>query len=209
MIRRSWRLQSRGSTVGRKESQRERLKRERKKEAHLEVELRDLRSDEDKRNVAEVLNIPQSRDDLQRVDEDGVEVACPCLVEQSRFVEVVDDGDLEAELLDRLDDTRVVMQRVDEEDVTAGVRDEGLLTDLLELPLADLAADARARSSQRSSAKEDEGRKNAPLNGEVELRTSAELRGNPKLSSHKLDQSLRDSESETGSSVFLWGVDRR
>lgn len=91
-----------------------------------------------------MLDVPQARDDLQRIDEDGVKVAGPCLVEQARFVKVVDDGDFEAELLHRLDDTRVVMQRVDEEDVTTRMRDEGLLTDLLELPLADLAVGARA-----------------------------------------------------------------
>lgn len=114
-----------------------------KVEAVLEVELRYLRRDEDERNVAEVLDVAQALDDIERVDEDGVKVARLGLVELARLFEPVDDGDLESELLDRLGDARVVVERVDEEDPASRVRDESLLPHLLEVPLANRASDRR------------------------------------------------------------------
>jgi hypothetical protein len=46
-------------------------------------------------------------------------------------------------LLDRLDDARVVVEGVDEEDAAAGVGDEGLLTDGVEVPFSDAAVEGR------------------------------------------------------------------
>ena len=102
--------------------------------------MRYLGSDEDKRDISEVLDVAQAFDDIERVDEDGVEVARLRLVELARLLEAIDDGDLEAELLNRLGDARVVVQRVDEEDPASGVRDERLLAHLFEVPLANRAA---------------------------------------------------------------------
>ena len=97
--------------------------RRQQKVAHLEVELRDLRRDEDEGDVAQVLDVAQALDDRQLVDEDRVKVAILRVVEHARLLERVDDRDLEPELLDRLDDARVVVQGVDEEDAPPRVRD--------------------------------------------------------------------------------------
>jgi hypothetical protein len=59
------------------------------------------------------------------------------LIEHAGFLHRVDHGYLETELLDRLDDTRIVMKRVDEENATTGMRDESLLSDLIEVPFTD------------------------------------------------------------------------
>lgn len=107
----------------------------------LEIELRNLRSDEHERNVTQVFDISETADDLQRIDQDSVKVARRGLVEHPCLFEGVHDENLETELFDRLDNTRIVMQGVDEEDASTGVRNERLLTDLFEVPLADLATD--------------------------------------------------------------------
>jgi hypothetical protein len=116
-----------------------------------------------------MLVIAEPVDDRQLVDENRVEVARLRVVEKARLLERVDNGDLEAKLFDRLDDTRVVVKRVRKDNAPAQVRDERLLPDLVEVPLADPALDS-----------------------EVELRAAAELRCDPELATHELHESLRD-----------------
>lgn len=168
---------------------------------HLEIQLRDLRRDEHQWDVPQVFDVPQPRNDLQGVDQHRIKVARLRLIQQSRLIEVVHNGDLEPELLDRLDDAWIVMQRVDEEDAAAWMGDEGLLAHSFQLPFADLAVGARTTVSHMS--RERAQAENGPLDSKVELRPPSELRRDPELASHELDQTLRDRESETRTTVFL------
>lgn len=81
------------------------------------------------------------------------------------------------------------------------MRDESLLSDLIQVPFSDAAVEGVRQyvvPTRRETA-------SSPLNREVELRTSTELRGHPKFSSHQLHQPFRDYEEQ----VFSLYIARR
>ena len=141
--------------------------------------MRDLRRDQDQRDVPQTLDFAQPLDNRKLIDQDRVKVSGLGVAKRARLLERSDDRDLEPELFDRLDDAGVVVQGVDQENPAAGVRDERLLTDLLERPFAD-----------------------GTLDGEEELRAAAKLRRHPHLAAHQLDEPLRDGQAETGPAVL-------
>lgn len=157
-----------------------------------------------------MLDVAQPLNDRKLIHQNRIEVARVRVIKQARLFERVNDRDLESELLDRLDDARVVVKGVDEEDSTAGMGDERLLTDGVEVPFSDAAAgEARVSTMRRGREKSgEEG--NSPLNREVELRTATELRRDPKLAAHELYEPLRDcGETSRSTSIEQQGEERR
>jgi hypothetical protein len=83
--------------------------------------------------------VAQPLDDRELVDKNSVEVASLRLIEHARFLHRIDDGDLEPKLFDGFDDTRIVVKCIDEENPSAGMRDERLLSYLIQVPFSDAA----------------------------------------------------------------------
>lgn len=87
-----------------------------------------------------MFDVAKTFDYRELVDEDGIKVARLRLIEQAGLLHRIDDRDLESELLDRFRDAGIVVKSVDEEDASTGMRDEGLLSNLVEVPFADPTA---------------------------------------------------------------------
>lgn len=98
-----------------------------------------MRCDENERDISQMFYIAEALDDGELVDKDSVEIARLRLIQNDGLLHRVDDGDLETELLYRLDDTRIVMKRIDEKNSATWVRDQSPLSNLIKIPFSDPA----------------------------------------------------------------------
>ncbi|KAI3479879.1 hypothetical protein L1887_58027 [Cichorium endivia] len=142
---------------------------------------RELRGrDEVDGDVAQVFDVAQVLHHGERVGNDGVDAWHAALAVRG-FVDAVHGEGLETEILDHGLHACAVMQRVEVEDVAAGVRSD-LLLDLVGRDLVELDD-----------------------HGEEKVGALAVVAAHPQVAAHEVDEATRDGQTEAGAAVLARG----